>query len=371
MQVVAHGHAVAHVETGRVLEHFDEGDEKVVAAVVELLDERVRVGSTFVTEDIEPLADNVTVEVTLLAQTFHDQLLHIAREQNEAVGVGDDHHIFAAFAFPQHVPCTCQQVGRVVGQGFIPGQLIHSLSPLEQAFEIDTRCGGWDVADNGGLAGTAADGFSHGPYLKPLMGVGVGIELASWHGYRSKMAGSFEACTCKCGFNSNQIVLGLTRTARFRNTDRQRTLKVKHLKRVEHACGVGIIGKIDLQSATALGSTQLIPVRSVYSVLQKLGAEGAATDTIDNHGIERFTRGSRNFTCPYRRKKRFNIGKQVTLGILYTVCKMCNPSAFIRILDLTGFDFQHFLVRRGHVFTQLSKVSRSKPALTQIEGKSI
>ena len=80
VEIVAHGDAVGNLIPGGVLEDFDKGHKEVVAAVVELLDKGVGVGAALVAENVEPLMNFVAVEVKLLAEALHDQLLHVARE---------------------------------------------------------------------------------------------------------------------------------------------------------------------------------------------------------------------------------------------------------------------------------------------------
>jgi hypothetical protein len=98
LQVVAAGDARLDLEGGvgvAVLEDLDEGDEEVVHAVAELLHVGVLVGRALVAVDRDALVHDVALEVVLLAERLHDELLEVAREELEAVLVGQHDHVLA------------------------------------------------------------------------------------------------------------------------------------------------------------------------------------------------------------------------------------------------------------------------------------
>ena len=101
-------------DVGAVFEHFDEGDEEVVDALAELLHVGVLVGGALVAVDGDALVDDVAVEVLLLAERLHDELLEVAGEEQEAVFVGEDDHVFLPLAVAGVVPHQRQQRGGVL-----------------------------------------------------------------------------------------------------------------------------------------------------------------------------------------------------------------------------------------------------------------
>ena len=89
---------------GAVLADLDEGDEEVVHAVAQLLDIGVLVGGALVAVDGDALVDLVAVEVEFLAEGFHDELLEVFGEQEQAVLVGQDDHVLERRAAAGVVP---------------------------------------------------------------------------------------------------------------------------------------------------------------------------------------------------------------------------------------------------------------------------
>ena len=56
---------------------LDEGREKVVHAVAQLLDIGVLVGGAFVAIDRDALVHNLAIEIEFLAERLHDELLKV------------------------------------------------------------------------------------------------------------------------------------------------------------------------------------------------------------------------------------------------------------------------------------------------------
>ncbi len=102
MQVVAGRDARLDLERAlavlAVLQDLDERDEEVRDALAQLLDVGVLVGRALVAVDGDALVHDVALEVLLLAERLHDELLEVAREEEQPVLVGEDDHVLRAAA---------------------------------------------------------------------------------------------------------------------------------------------------------------------------------------------------------------------------------------------------------------------------------
>ena len=76
-----------------VLQHPDEHDEEVRHPLAELLDVGVLVRRALVAVDRQPLLDAVALEVELLAERLHHQLLQVAAEKQQPVLVRQHDHV--------------------------------------------------------------------------------------------------------------------------------------------------------------------------------------------------------------------------------------------------------------------------------------
>ncbi len=176
-----------------VLTDLDEGDEEVVDAFAQLLHVGVLIGGAFVAVDGDALSDVVAVEIAALAQRLHDELLQVAAEEQEAVFVGENDHVFLTLAAGCVVPHEGQQGGGVVAQAFASGDLVAGGRAGEEAVDIEPLEGGREESDGGGDAGSAADPIPHGEAIEPLLFLGELVELGAGAGDGHGMLGEVEA----------------------------------------------------------------------------------------------------------------------------------------------------------------------------------
>jgi len=102
----------------------------------------VLVGGALVAVDRDALVYGAAVEVFLLAERLHDQLLQVAAEEREPVLVGQDHHVLRAPATARVVPGEREQRGRVAPGIARSRQVVHARGALEQAVHVDALQGG-------------------------------------------------------------------------------------------------------------------------------------------------------------------------------------------------------------------------------------
>ena len=95
------------------------------------------VGRTFVAIDGEALEDLAALEVEFLAERFHDELLEVAGEEQEAVLVREHDHGLGAAAFGEVMPGQGERGGRVLLRIRHAGQRVHPAGAVEQSVDIN------------------------------------------------------------------------------------------------------------------------------------------------------------------------------------------------------------------------------------------
>ena len=101
------------------------------------------VGGAFVTVDRDALVDHLAVEIVFLPERLHDELLKVLGKQHERILVGEDHHVFFAFAVGGVVPCE-GELHRGVGFYIAIARFrIHGGGAGEEFIDVDAlKCGG-------------------------------------------------------------------------------------------------------------------------------------------------------------------------------------------------------------------------------------
>ncbi len=106
-------------------------------AVAQLLHVGVLVGGTLVAVDRDALVHHLAVEVTFLAERLHDQLLEVAREEEQAVLVREHHHVLGALAAAGVVPHQCKQRRRVGGDKTSARCRVHRARAVQHGVDVD------------------------------------------------------------------------------------------------------------------------------------------------------------------------------------------------------------------------------------------
>ncbi|MPM22535.1 hypothetical protein SDC9_68990 [bioreactor metagenome] len=342
MEIVAHGQIAGHRQRFRVLKHFNEGGEEVVAAVVELLDEGVRVGAAFVAEDVESLMDHLAVQVQLLAEAFHHQLLQIARQQHQPVGIGHDHHVAVALAVAGQIPHGAEHVGGIVAVIGIARPGIHAAGAVEEHPEVDPGQGRGQVADDAGFAGASADRFGHRKNLEPVGGFGMAVEFAAFHGDGAGVVGVVQLARPVGVFEHDQIVFGLLSAAGFGDAELKRGFEVEQRQQIADAGGVGVVQKVDFETVAALFAAHLIPIGAVQRKLEQLRAERRAADAVEHHRVEALAGAAAKFAATDSGGEFLDRVEQRRGPVLGAIGEMSHLAVFIGILDGAGFQRAHF-----------------------------
>ena len=140
------------------------------------------VGGALVAVDGDALVDDVALEVVLLAEGLHHELLEVAGEEEEAVLVGEDDHVLGAAAVGGEVPHEGEEGGGVLADGGVARDDVHRGGAVEHRLDVESLKRGGQEADGGEFGRAAADPIPHGETGEPLLGDRGLIELGAGAG---------------------------------------------------------------------------------------------------------------------------------------------------------------------------------------------
>lgn len=320
---------------------LDEGGEEVVHAIAELLDIGVLVGGAFVAVNGDALIDDVAVEIELFAEGLHDELLEVFAEEDEAVLVGEDDHVFGAFALADVIPHEGEDHGGVLGGGERAGFFIHGGGASEELGDIDALEGGGEGADGAHDGGAAADPVPHGEAGEPVLGDGVFVELAAEAGDGDGVAGEVEAGSAVGGFGFEHAVAGFFGAAGFGDDDGEGGSEfIADLgENAADAVGVGVIEEGDIEGRIGGGD----------GFGDELGAESGAADADDEDAGEFATSGGGDIAgvdvggeLEGGGEGGGDLGLEIGRGeggVAQPV--VADHAVFVGVGDFTGFDSTH------------------------------
>ena len=190
--------------------------------------------------------NDIAVEVELLAQRFHDKLLEIAAEEEQAVLVGQHDHVFLPLAAGGVVPHQGQERGGVAGRVVHAGGHVHGGGAFEHAVHVKPLEEARHETDGRHLAGPAADPVPHGESSEPTLLLGLLVELRSGAGHGDGMAGEVETLPGVGIGHDQHAVAGFRGRAALAHDDDQGFGKLVSQAR-EHASeavGVGVVNEV-------------------------------------------------------------------------------------------------------------------------------
>jgi len=256
---------------GAVLEHFDEDREEVEHAVAQLLDVGVLVGGAFVAVNGNALVDGLAREVEFLAEGFHDELLQIAGEQEQAVLVREDDHVLRAAAIGEEIPRQRHEGRRVFLERAQARDGVHRFRAGEEAADVHALQSSGQESDGAELGGAAAHPVPHREAGEEVVFDGVLVEVAAVPGGDDRVAPKVQAGALVGGFAFDHAVAGLGRAAGLRGDDGQGAaqLALKLPENEVNAVGVGVVDEVD---------GELVAAGLGERVGDEFGAEGGAAD---------------------------------------------------------------------------------------------
>src|SRR5450756_1371683 len=131
-------------------------DERVIAALDELLDICVLIGNSLVAVDGQPLVNAVAGTVEPLAEGLHYELLDIAWEAGQPVPVGQQDHRLAAAPTAQPVPRQRERHRGVKPRVAAAGELVHVRRAAQEVADRYSLESGRKQAHRGGDRSTPA-----------------------------------------------------------------------------------------------------------------------------------------------------------------------------------------------------------------------
>jgi len=250
LEIVAGGDAAGldlHARAIAVAEHFDEGDEEVVHALTELLHVGVLVGRALVAVNGNALVDGAALEIELLAERLHDELLEVAREEEQAVLVGKHHHVLGAAAVGRPVPHGGEDGGGVVLEGRHAGDLVHRGGAGEHRVDVEALERGREQAHGAEFGGAAAHPVPHREAGDPAFLGGDLVELGAHASHGDKVLGVVETGGLEGGGGFEHAIARLDGATGLGDDDGERVgqLAGERGERVVDAVRVGVIEEVD------------------------------------------------------------------------------------------------------------------------------
>ena len=349
---------------------FDEGGEEIVHAVAELLDIGVLVGGAFVAVDGDALVDYFAVEVEFFAEGLHDELLEVFAEEDEAVLIGEDDHVFGAFALADVIPHEGEDHGGVLGGGEGAGFFVHGGGAGEELGDVDALEGGGEGADGAHDGGAATDPVPHGEASEPVLGDGVFVEIAANAGDGDGVTGEVEAGGAVSGFGFEHAVAGFFGAAGFGDDDGEGggEFGADPGENAADAVGVGVVEERDVEGGIGWGD----------GFGDELGAEGGAADADDEDAGEFATRGGGDIAGVDVGGELKGSGEggvdfgfesgRGEGGIAQPV--VADHAIFVRVGDFTGFDGAHGGFGGGDFAGHLIEVAGGKIDAAEVDGEA-
>ena len=191
LQIVATGHPGFDFERRAALglTDFDERGEEIIHAIAELLHVGMLVGRPLVAVNGNALMDHVAIEIPLLAQRLHHELLEILAHEDETVFIRKHYHILRAFAIARGIPHQRDQHGDVLRNRQAPRLLVHGRRPCQKGININALQGCRDQPDSVHNGRAAPDPVLHGEAFDKSLTNRVGVHFAAHARHRHGVLG--------------------------------------------------------------------------------------------------------------------------------------------------------------------------------------
>ena len=292
-----HQHALARA----VAQHLDEDSEEVQHALAKLLHVSVLVGRALVAIDADALVHDLAVEVELLAERFHDELLKILREQLQSILVRQHDHVLAATAVAEEMPHERELRRRILRGVRLACDFIASLRAGEHRVDVEPLQRGGQQAHGAQFARASADPVPHRETAQPALAHRDFVQLAPSSRDGDDVLGKIESGLRPRCFGFEHSVARFLRAAALADDDRQRLaqLAAELREHLVHAVGIGVIEKVN---------RHLVRRRLTQRRRDELRSERRATDADDEHVLERALR-ARDFAGVNFSRERLDRGE--------------------------------------------------------------
>ena len=252
------------------LQDRDEGREEVVHSLAELLHVRVLVGRAFVAVDRDPLVDDASLKVPLLAERLHDELLEVLAEEDEPVAIGKHDHVLRPAPASRVMPHEREQGRGVLRDAARPRGLVHQASPFEHLADSDPLQRGGQQPDRGKLRGPPSDPVPHREAGEEPFGDGVAVEQAPFARHSSGMPAEAEPCGGVDGCGLEHAVARFLGAAGLGDDERQGLVDLfpDPIEDPVDPVGIGVVDEMRPHAVR----------RPAESVGNELRSEGRASD---------------------------------------------------------------------------------------------
>ena len=281
-EIIPRRHARLHGQRRAVPvpQHLDEGDEEIVQAVAQLLHVGVLVSRTFVAVHGQALVHHLAVEIQLLAQRFHDELLEIFGKQFQPILVGQHHHVLCALAAASVEPHRRQQRRRVAARLGAARRLIAGARAGQHGVDVQPLQRGGQQAHGGKLARPAAHPVPHRETRQPAV---LGRELIQLAACARHGHGVFAELQPRAFIRGPRLQHSVTRllgAARFRDDHAEGAAQIRadFAQHLVHAVRVRVVEE---------EHAQLVRRRLAQRLRDELRTEGRAADADDQHILKR------------------------------------------------------------------------------------
>ena len=151
----------------------------------------------FISVHGDSLLDALAVQIELLSERFHHQLLQIAAEEQQAILVRKDHQVFLPFAVRRHVPHQRHQRGGIAPRFVNARGRVACRRSGEHAHNVDSLQRRGKQAHRGKLARPAANPIEHGNSRQPFFGRRQLVQVRTGHGDGDSVIGANSKCAAR------------------------------------------------------------------------------------------------------------------------------------------------------------------------------
>ena len=265
-------------------------------------------------------------------------MLEVFREEDEAVFVRKDDHVFFTFAISFVMPGEGEKEGGIAGDVFAARFFVHDSSAAEDFVEIDALEGHGDEADGGKDRSAAADPVFHGEGGEEALFFGEVVELGAVSGDGDGVFGEVESGCLEGLFGFEHAIAGFGSAAGFGNDDRESGGEsVAELgERFVDASRVGVVEEVGGEGRVG-----------AEGIVDELWAEGRTADADDEEVFEGLAVGCLEFASDDFLGEGFDVGERLgdlraefVVGCESRIAEpvVADHAAFIGVSDGAGLE---------------------------------
>ena len=181
------------------------------------------VGGSLVAVHRQPLVHHPALDVTLLAQRLHHQLLQVAAQEQQAVLVRQHHHVLRAPPAAGVMPHERQQRGGVATQLRPSRGAVRRRRAGKEGVDVEAQQACRQQAYGRGHRGPAAHPVPQGEAGQPALLGGAAVQRAALTGHRHRVRRHVQAGGPIGGLHLQHAVARLHRAAGLGDHQRQRS----------------------------------------------------------------------------------------------------------------------------------------------------